>query len=121
VTAKLTMEENNAIDYLDLTFTRQNNSIDINSFRKPTTTNTTIHYTSNHPVEPKLAAFRYMTNRTNKLPLKPETKQQEEKQLDLLQRVKDTPQILEKPTTKNYQERQTLYIYQTIDKKVGHL
>ncbi|GFG36529.1 hypothetical protein Cfor_07442, partial [Coptotermes formosanus] len=57
---------------------RHKDSIDIKVFRKPTTTDTTIHYTSNHPLEHKLAAFRYMLNRANNLPLKPEDKQQEE-------------------------------------------
>jgi hypothetical protein len=75
---KSTTEQNNAINYLDLTISRQNNSIDINIFRKPTTTDTTIHYTSNHSMEHKLAAFRYMINRSNNLPLKPEIKRQEE-------------------------------------------
>jgi hypothetical protein len=75
---KLTTEENNAISYLDLTLTRLNDSIDISVFRKPTTTDTTIHYTSNHPTEHKLAAFRYMVNRSNNLPFKPEVKQQQE-------------------------------------------
>jgi hypothetical protein len=75
---KLTTEENNAINYLDLTLTRPSDLIDISIFRKPTTTGTTIHYTSNHRTEHKLAAFRYMMNRVNNLPLKPEIKQQEE-------------------------------------------
>jgi hypothetical protein len=75
---KSTTEENNAINYLDLTITRQNDSIHISIFRKPTTTDTTIHYSSKHPMEHKLAAFRYTINRSNNLPLKPEIKQQEE-------------------------------------------
>jgi hypothetical protein len=101
---KLTMEENNAIDYLDLTLTRLNNSIDINIFRKPTTTDATIHYTSKHPVEHKLAAFRYMINRANNLPLKPETKQQEEKMIRLTAKNNGYPtkiiQNLQQRTTK---------------------
>jgi hypothetical protein len=51
LTFKPTLEENNAISYLDLTITRLNTSIDINIFRKLTTTDTTIHYTSNYPLE----------------------------------------------------------------------
>jgi hypothetical protein len=77
LTFKPTPEENNAISYLDLTITRLNTSIDINIFRKPTTTDTTIHYTSNRPVEHKLAAFRFMVDRLNNLPLTPEAHQQE--------------------------------------------
>jgi hypothetical protein len=55
-----------------LLITRQTNSIDINIYRKPTTTNTTINYLSNHPMEQKLAAYRYMINRMSSLPLSPE-------------------------------------------------
>jgi hypothetical protein len=72
------VEENNAINYLDLAITRQENSLGINIFHKPTTTDTTIHYTSSHPMEHKLAAFRYMINRLNNLPLTPETLHEEE-------------------------------------------
>jgi hypothetical protein len=74
---KSTTKENNAISYLDFTLTRLNDSIDIRTFCKHTTTDTTIHYTSNHLMEHKLAAFRYMINRSNNLPLKPEVKQEE--------------------------------------------
>jgi hypothetical protein len=78
LTFKPTAEENNAVNYLYLTITRQNNSLGINIFRKPTTTDTTIHYPSNHPMEHKLAAFRFMIDRLNNLPLTPETRQQAE-------------------------------------------
>jgi hypothetical protein len=45
-----------------LTLTRQNNAITINIFWKPTTTDTTIHYASNHPMEHKLASYRFFLN-----------------------------------------------------------
>jgi len=38
-------------------------------FRKSTTTDTTIHYLSNHPQEHKLAAYRFLINRMHNLPL----------------------------------------------------
>jgi hypothetical protein len=97
------MEENNAIDYLDLTLIRQNNSIDINIFRKPTTTDTTIHFTSNHHAEHKLAAFRYLINRANKLPIKPEIKQQEEKTIRLTAKSNGYPTNI----IRNLQQRTT--------------
>jgi hypothetical protein len=64
--------EDNSINYLDLHITRQHNSIDINIYRKPTTTNTTINFLSNHPMEHKLAAYRYMINRMSSIPLSQE-------------------------------------------------
>jgi hypothetical protein len=64
-----THEENNTINFLDLLITRQPPSISIDIYRKPTTTDTTINYTSNHPVEHKLAAYRYMINPMNSIPL----------------------------------------------------
>jgi hypothetical protein len=64
--------KHNSINFLDLLITRKTNSVDINIYRKPTTTNTTINYFPNHPMEQKLAAYRYMINRMSSLPLSPE-------------------------------------------------
>ena len=73
----MTDEENNTINFLDLTITRKHKKLDINIYRKPTTTDTTIHYKSNHPIQHKLAAYRYLLNRLHNLPLSKEDKQQE--------------------------------------------
>ena len=62
-------EENNTISFLDLLITRHNNTLDINIYRKPTTTVTTINYISNHPKELKMAAYRYLIHRMQTLPL----------------------------------------------------
>jgi len=40
-----------------------------NIYRKETSTDTVIHYLSNHPIEQKLDAFRYYINRLLNLPL----------------------------------------------------
>jgi len=64
-----THEEDNTISFLDLQLTRQHKKLDINIYRKPTTTDTTINYLSNHPTEHKLAAYRYMIHRMLTLPL----------------------------------------------------
>jgi hypothetical protein len=74
---KPTYEENNTVSYLDLRLSRHNTSVITNIFRKPTTTDTTIHYTSNHPLEQKLAAFRFLESRMQKLPLTQEARKQE--------------------------------------------
>jgi hypothetical protein len=46
-------------------------------FQKPTTTDTTTHYNSNHPIEHKIAAYRFLLNRMSLLPLSQENKKQE--------------------------------------------
>ena len=46
---KMSTEENNIINYLDITIHRNNNNIDISIYRKPTGTDTTIQFSSNHP------------------------------------------------------------------------
>jgi len=48
---------------------RNNNNIEINIYRKETSTDTVIHYNSNHPIEQKMAAFRYYISRLINLPL----------------------------------------------------
>jgi multisubunit Na+/H+ antiporter MnhE subunit len=58
-----TLEDNNRISFLDLLITRQPSTIEIDICRKPTTTDTTINFTSNHPTEHKIAAYRYLNNR----------------------------------------------------------
>jgi hypothetical protein len=64
-----THEEENTISFLELQLTRRHKKLDINIYRKPTTTDTTINYMSNHPTEHKLAAYRYMIHRMLTLPL----------------------------------------------------
>jgi hypothetical protein len=72
-----TDEIDNTINFLDLSITRKQHELDINIYRKPTTTDTTIHYKSNHPIQHKLAAYRFMLNRLHNLPLSKEHEQQE--------------------------------------------
>jgi len=54
-----TLESNGYINFLDLTIIRRNTHIEIDIYQKPTTTDTTIHFTSTYPNEQKLAAYRY--------------------------------------------------------------
>jgi len=51
---KMTTEDNNIIHYLDLTLKRNSNNTELSIYRKPTNTDTTIHYQSNHPYEHKM-------------------------------------------------------------------
>jgi hypothetical protein len=62
-------ENNSSLCFLDLLLIRQPDKIEIDIYHKPTTTDTTINYTSNHPNEHKMAAKRYLTNRMTSLPL----------------------------------------------------
>jgi len=67
-------EVRNTVNFLDLQITRDTHSLHMNIYRKPTTTDTTIHHTLNHPNEHKTAAYRYYLTRLHSLPLNPEHK-----------------------------------------------
>jgi hypothetical protein len=71
-----TREEYNTITYLDLTINRHTHHLEIGIHRKPTQTDTTIHYTSNHPPQHKLAAYNFYILRMLFLPITNQTKQQ---------------------------------------------
>jgi len=64
-----TFEHNSSISFLDLLIIRHPSQIETDIFRKLTTTDTTINYTSNHPTKHKMAAYRYLINRMLSLPL----------------------------------------------------
>ena len=68
-----TLEADNQISFLDLLIIRKSQQLEIDVFKKPTTTDTTINYLSNHPMEQKLAAYRYYIERMLRLPLKVDT------------------------------------------------
>ena len=53
-----TLEANDRVNFLDLSIIRKASQLDIDIFRKPKTTDTTISYLSDHPREQKLAAYR---------------------------------------------------------------
>ena len=63
------LEANNQISFLDLLITWKSHQLEINTYRKPTTTDTTFNYLSNHPIEHKLAAYRYYNERMLNVPL----------------------------------------------------
>ena len=55
-------------------------SIDI--YRKPTETDTTINYHSNHPPEQNMSAYRYHIKRLNTLPINTEERKKVEEKLE---------------------------------------
>jgi hypothetical protein len=65
----LELEENNSLNFLDLTLKKSDNRFMFNVFRKPTATDTTIHATSHHPMSHKLAAYHSFVNRLLSVPL----------------------------------------------------
>ena len=71
-------EKHNTINYLDITLHRKHTHVNISIFRKPTYTDTLIPYTSNHPVQHKHAAIRFLYNRLNSYQLLREEYQHEE-------------------------------------------
>jgi hypothetical protein len=74
---KLTGEGNNNINYFDLSIHRHNSNLHLRIYRKPVQKDTTIHFTSNHPLEHKLAAYICYIDRMIALPFTEEAKQQE--------------------------------------------
>ena len=54
-----TLESNNQISFVDPLIMRKLTQLEIDIFRKPTMTDTTINYISNHPTEHKIASYRY--------------------------------------------------------------
>ena len=62
---------------MDLTICREDKNLDLNIYRKPTSTDTCFHQLSNHPNEHKAAAFRYYIHRMQSLPISEEAKQKE--------------------------------------------
>ena len=76
---KITLETNNSINYLDMTIIRSTKRMEINIYRKPTSTDITIHHNSNHPQDHKDAAYRYYIHRMTALPNTDGAKTQEKK------------------------------------------
>jgi hypothetical protein len=72
-----TREEYNTITYLDLTTHRHAHHLELGIHRKTTQTDSTIHYTFNHPPQHKLAAYYFYTNRMLSLPITNQATQQE--------------------------------------------
>ena len=54
---KLKLDDNYSVHLLDFTIRKNNNQIEYNIYRKPTTIDITIHAHSHHPYSQKIAAF----------------------------------------------------------------
>jgi hypothetical protein len=65
----LELEDNNRLNFLDLTFHRRHDHISASIFQKPTATGTLIHYESCHPNEHKFAGHNFLVNRIVAYPM----------------------------------------------------
>jgi hypothetical protein len=72
------LEQDNKLNFLDITIHKTPPGIKISVFRKPTFTDTLIPYTSNHPPQHKYSAIRFLYTRLNSYHLNPEEHRQEE-------------------------------------------
>lgn len=80
----LEIEEDNSINFLDLTIQKLDNFLSFSIYRKPTHTDSVIHYTSVHPYTHKLAAFRSLVHRLLNVPLSP---QNYEKEINIIRQI----------------------------------
>jgi hypothetical protein len=87
-------ESNNTVNFLDLSITRDPTHLSIGIYRKPTTTDTTINFMSNHPMEQKLTAYRFLIRRRLTLPLNTEQQQNEWRQILRTARNNNNPPAL---------------------------
>jgi hypothetical protein len=73
----LELEQNNKLNFLDLTINRDPDGLQIEIYKKPTTTDLIIPRDSCHPIEHKKAAIRYFMNRIHTYNLNPTKKLKE--------------------------------------------
>ena len=64
-----THKTNDNVNFLVPSIARKPTSLELDIYRKPTVMDTTINFLSNHPLEHKLAAYRFSINRMLSLPL----------------------------------------------------
>jgi hypothetical protein len=82
-TMKFTIEEEKEkrINFLDITIMKDDKNLAFNIYRKSTTTDTITPNDSCHPQEHKLAAIRYLPNRTETYNLNPKNREKESNKL----------------------------------------
>ena len=100
-----TYEKHNSINYLDLTIRRQHNKFNIDIYRKPTATDTTISFFSNHPIEQKMAAFWSYLNRMHSLPLSQNKKQKEWETIQVIAKNNNFPKHLIQKLNRKIQQK----------------
>ena len=117
---KFTVEEEveSSINFLDLTITRTLNKHRFSIYHKPSHTDITIHNTSHHPVQHKLAAYHSMIHRLTNVPLSENAFQEE---LNIIKQIAInngySPLIIEKMLTKKLQTKAISEIYPNVKNK----
>ena len=110
----LETETNNSLNFLDITITKLDNTHNFKIYRKPTTTVSVIHNTSNHPIQHKHAAFHSMINRLTRIPMKDNDYNNE---LNIIKYIAQengyNPEIIDR-ILKNNKHRQTLNTQKTL-------
>jgi hypothetical protein len=89
-----TYEEHDSVAFLDLTITRRHSKLGVDIYREPTTTDTTINFLSNHPIEQIMAAFRFHITTMHSLPLNSDKKQIEWETIQSIAKNNNFPQHL---------------------------
>jgi len=96
-------EVNNQLNFLDITVKKANNSLHFEIYRKPTSTDIIIPHESNHPIEHKISAIRYLQDRNNTYPTTTNSKQKEQHIItQILQNNHYDHDILKKPKYKKH-------------------
>jgi hypothetical protein len=96
-----TYETHNSIDFLDLTISRKQTKLEIVIYRKPTSRGTIIYFLSNHPIEHKMAAFKFHISGMHSLPMDHNERQKEWK---IIQSIAKTV-IFQSTYSKNFTDR----------------
>ena len=112
-----TMEKNKSLSFLDLLITRNPPRLEINISRKPTTTDTSLNFLSNHPLEHKLAAYRFHIERMFSLPLSDQQQRHEWMYIKLMARNNGLPLPLLSKLKHRIQQKQKQNSYPTPVKK----
>jgi hypothetical protein len=102
-----TFEDNTQINFLDILITRKKNDLSIDIYRKPTTTDITVNYLSNHPMEQKVAAYHFYINRMIKFPLNKENKRKEWDTIRKIARNNNFPQNIIKKLKNHIEHNKT--------------
>jgi len=89
-----THKSNGCMSFLHLLIIQKPSNLEIDIFRKPTTTDTTINFLSNHPMQPKIATNKHYITRIHSLPLTQKRKQTEWTLLQSIAQNNNFPQKL---------------------------
>lgn len=109
-------EDNNEINFLDLTISHINNQCTFKVYRKPTFTGITIPNDSFHPIQHKLAAYNSMIHRALSLPLSEEELQ---KELCTIENIAQSNKFCKQTIKKLITKKQKRLAFQLIYPKIN--